>query len=102
MRFGTVKVETRGEQHFFEVQLYTQELDPDFLRVELYANGVSGGVPATLKMKQISRLEGSGHGYAYSGEVPSARPREDYTVRVIPYFSGVAVPLESHQVLWQR
>jgi len=102
MRFGTVKVETRGEQHFFEAQVYTEELDPAFLRVELYANGVSGGVPATLKMKQISRLEGSGHGYAYSGEVPSARPREDYTVRVIPYFSGVAVPLESHQVLWQR
>ena len=102
MRFGTVKVETRGEQHFFEAQLYTQGLDPDFLRVELYANGVSGGVPATLKMKQISKLEGSGHGYAYSGQVPSARPREDYTVRVIPYFSGVAVPLESHQVLWQR
>ena len=34
--------------------------------------------------------------------VPAARPARDYTARVIPHYSGVAVPLESARILWQR
>ena len=30
------------------------------------------------------------------------RPARDYTVRVIPQRSGVAVPLESARILWQQ
>ena len=30
------------------------------------------------------------------------RPARDYTARVIPQRSGVAVPLESARILWQR
>ena len=39
LRFGEVKVETDGEQHVFEVQVYLDDLDPDAVRVELYADG---------------------------------------------------------------
>ena len=28
LRFGEVKVETKGEQHVFEVQVYLNDLDP--------------------------------------------------------------------------
>ncbi len=45
LRFGEVKVETRGEQHVFEVQVYLDDLDPKAVRVELYADGVNGGAP---------------------------------------------------------
>ena len=31
----------------------------------------------------------------------AARPAEDYSARVIPYCSGVAVPLEAAHILWQ-
>ena len=44
LRFGEVKVETRGEQHVFEVQVYLNSLDPNEMRVELYADGIDGGV----------------------------------------------------------
>ena len=40
LRFGDVKVETDGEQHVFEVQVYLDDLDPKAVRVELYADGV--------------------------------------------------------------
>ena len=43
LHFGEVKVETRGEQHVFEVQVYLNGLDPQAVRVELYADGINGG-----------------------------------------------------------
>jgi starch phosphorylase len=33
--------------------------------------------------------------------VSAARPASDYTVRLIPSYTGVAVPLESLRILWQ-
>ena len=42
LRFGEVKLETDGEQHVFEVQVYLDDLDPEAVRVELYADGVNG------------------------------------------------------------
>ena len=38
----------------------------------------------------------------YSTPVLTERPTEDYTPRIIPYFSGVNVPLEISQILWQK
>ena len=45
LRFGEVKVETRGEQHLFEVQVFLNDFDPKAVRVELYADGVGGNAP---------------------------------------------------------
>jgi starch phosphorylase len=102
LRFGQVKVETEKERHIFEVQLYSEDADPAAIRVELYANGVKGGAPVRQEMKRTRQLQAPARGYAYTAEVSASRLREDYTVRVIPVLSGVAVPLESTQVLWQR
>jgi len=33
--------------------------------------------------------------------VPATRPAADYTPRVIPRSSGVAVPLEATHILWR-
>jgi hypothetical protein len=40
--------------------------------------------------------------YVYRAMAPATRPAGDYTARVIPHRPGVAVPLESGQILWQR
>jgi hypothetical protein len=41
-------------------------------------------------------------GYAYRARVPATRPATDYTVRLIPHYTGLAVPLETARILWQR
>ena len=97
-----MKVETGGEQHAFEVQVYLHDLDPEAVRVELYADGVMGGAPVRQEMKRIRQLAGASGGYVYSATVSAARPPADYTARVIPHCAGVAVPLEAAQILWQR
>ena len=101
LRFGEAKVETRGEQHVFEVQLYLTDLDPKAVRVELYADGVNGSGPLQQEMKRVRPLAGVSGGYVYSAAVSAARPAADYTARVIPHCDGVAIPLEDARILWQ-
>jgi len=102
LHFGEVKVETRGEQHVFEVQVCLNDLDPKAVRVELYADGVVGSAPVRQEMKRVRQPAGASGGYVYSAAVSAARPPADYTARVIPHYDGVAVPLEAARILWQR
>ena len=101
LRFGEVKVETAAEQHIFTVPVYLDGLDPDAVRVELYAVGVDGD-PVTQPMIRGQELVGAENGYIYGGQVPALRPATDYTVRVRPHHPCVAIPLESTLILWQR
>jgi starch phosphorylase len=102
LRFGEVKVETHGEQHVFDIQVYLGGLDPNSVRVELYANGVNGGEPVRQEMKCLRQLADASGGNIYSAAVSAARPAADYTARVIPHCDGVAIPLEDARILWQR
>jgi starch phosphorylase len=101
LRFGEMKVATDGGNHVFEVQVYLSGLDPNTVRVELYADGVNGGESVRLEMMH-EQEPADANGYIYSAQVPSIRPATDYTPRVIPRCDGVAVPLEAAQILWQR
>ena len=102
LHFGDVKVETRGEQHVFEIQVHLNDLDPKAVRVELYADGVQGGAPVRQEMTHVRQLAGTSGGHLYSAAVSAARPPADYTARVIPHCDGVAIPLEDARILWQR
>jgi glycogen phosphorylase len=102
LHFGEMKVETKDEQHVFDVQVYLNDLDPTAVRVELYADGIHGGAPVRQEMQRGRQLVGASGGYGYSAAVPAARPPGDYTVRVIPHCPGVAIPLEAARILWQR
>jgi starch phosphorylase len=101
LRFGEVKVESDEEKHTFEVQVYFGGLDPDTVRVGLFAEGTDGIPPVRQEMTRGQRLAG-GNGYLYSAQVEATRPASDYTSRVIPSRPGVSVPLEACEILWQR
>jgi starch phosphorylase len=102
LRFGEMKLETDDNLHRFEVQMYLDDLDPEAVRVELYADGVNGALPERLEMKRVRQLVGALNGYAYRAEVSAVRPATDYTARLIPHRDGVSIPLEAPQILWQR
>lgn len=99
--FGEGKVSSSAEKHIFEIGVYLGGLDPNSVRVELFADGVNGGDPERQEMTRGRQLTDA-NGYIYSAQVPRARPATDYTARVIPQHDGVAVPLESTRILWQR
>ncbi|MHB1215990.1 MAG: alpha-glucan family phosphorylase [Thiobacillus sp.] len=102
LRFGDMKLERDGEQHLFEIQVYLDDLEPEAVRIELYASGVADGDPVRQEMSRVRQLVGAINGYAYRAQVPADRPANDYTVRVIAQRDGVSVPLEASHILWQR
>jgi starch phosphorylase len=102
LRFGEAKVATDGEQHVFDVQVYLDDIDPDLVRVELYAEAVGEGTSTRQEMRRERPLVGATNGYVFSARVPATRPATDYTPRLTPRYAGVAVPLEDSHILWQR
>ena len=102
VRFGRLRVQTNADQHVFTLEIFLGDLDPGGLRVELYADGINGGDPVREEMKYSQTLPGAPGFSIYRALAPAARPPSDYTPRVIPRRSGVAVPLESARILWQR
>jgi starch phosphorylase len=102
LHFGDVRVETRGAQHLFEVAVYLDDLDPAAVRVQLYADGIAGSPCVRQEMTCVRQRTGASSGYVYRAAVPSTRPTSAYTARVIPYFDGVAVPLQVARIRWQE
>ena len=101
LHFGQVKVEAKGEQLIFEVQVCLHGLDPKTVRVELYANGIKGNPPVRQEMTLLHPLADEAGSYIYSATVSATRPSADYTARVLPHYEGVAIPLEDSRILWQ-
>jgi len=102
LRFGDMTVQTDAAQHSFEIEVYLNDLDPKAVRVELYADGINGSDPIRLEMTCVRPLACESRGGIYRASVSAARFATDYTARIIPYCSGVAVPLEVDLILWQR
>ncbi|MGC1678473.1 MAG: alpha-glucan family phosphorylase [Candidatus Binataceae bacterium] len=100
--FGNVHVETSSGQHQFHVQVYLDELDPDAIDVELYADGSNGNAPVRLKMARRDQLVGATKGWIYTAQTPATRAAEDFTPRVIPRHPDAVIPLEAAQIKWQR
>ena len=102
MHFGDVKVETIENQHNFHVSFILNDLNPDTVQVEIFANGIYGGAPIVQKITRVMKSEGEANQYDYYATVTATRPASDYTARVIPYLPNVSVPLEISRILWQR
>jgi glycogen phosphorylase len=101
LHFGEVKVMSEEGKHLFHVEVYLSGLEPNSVRVELYADGMNGGKPEYQEMRRGQKLT-EANAYTYSAQVPATRPASDYTARIIPQYDGVAIPLEAAQILWQR
>jgi starch phosphorylase len=102
LHFGQVKVETKGDQQIFEIQVCLHGLDPKTVRVELFADGFKGNPPVRQEMTLLHPLADETGSYIYGATVSASRPQADYTARVLPHYEGVAIPLEDARILWQH
>ena len=102
VRIGTVNIETHDGQHIFRVDVDLGGLDPEELKVELYADADQKGAPAIELMTVCKTCANSKGAATYSAQISAARPAEEYTVRIITQHASASVPLEAAQILWQR
>jgi starch phosphorylase len=100
IRFGEISIDhvEGGFQYNISVSLNT--INPDTVLVQLFANGLDGSVPEIIKMEY--RVEQKDEAHRYHAHVWTTRPSSDYTVRIIPNYEGVSVPLEDNLIRWQH
>jgi len=102
LRFGAVKVRAQDGQLLFEIPVALHGLDPQAIRVELYADGSNGSPSVRQEMTRRQTLPDESGGHVFSATVAAGRPATDYTARLMPRHDGAAVPLEDPRILWQR
>jgi glycogen phosphorylase len=100
LRFGSATVQQQGEQYLFEVQVFLDDINPDAVRVELYAEAQKDAAPITQLMNRREVLVRAASGFTYTAIVPTTRPAADYTPRLVPQHMGAFVPLEAPFILW--
>jgi starch phosphorylase len=81
LRFGPATVGQQGEQYVFHVQVFLGDIDPDAVRVELYAETKQDEDPITHAMNRGERQVEAKNTFSYSTSVPTSRPVADYTPR---------------------
>ena len=101
MSFGELHLETRDGQHHFRVEVIFGGVDPQAVQVELFAPD-PGNRAWRQPMARGDKLPDREGGYLFTAQVPATRPAGDFTPRLIPAFSGVAVPLEIPLILWHH
>jgi starch phosphorylase len=103
VRIATVNRERDGERLRVDAQVYVDELSPEGVRVELYADAEArDGAPERIALVRGEALTGSLGGYHYHVEITTARPSAHYSVRVVPNHPQLRWPLECALVCWER
>ncbi len=102
LSFGSLEFEEQDGHYAFKLPVFYDEIDPEAIQVQLYAeprNGSNAEIHPMLRGQQPSM---PARGCSYSARIPAQRPAGDYTPRVIPALEGTVVPIETNRILWYR
>ncbi|MBW8242832.1 alpha-glucan family phosphorylase [Muricauda oceani] len=100
VKFGQVQIESERQKHHFKAPIWLNGINPKHVQVELFAEGINGGAPEKIKMKFDWMGENGAHNFY--AQVITDRPTDHFTVRIVPSYEGVSVPLEDNLILWQH
>lgn len=87
--------------YLFRVSIFMNNIKSGEISVELFAEGINNGKPERITMEPESNFSDQEE-CMYHAKVISTRPARDYTVRIIPNYENISVPLEDNMILWQR
>lgn len=102
VHFGNLEVRQDEEQWMFTAHVYLGEIDPAWVRVELYADPRADEEPLCTEMERKEPIPGAINGYCYQVRTPATRPSTDFTPRIVPYHANARVPMEADLICWQR
>ena len=100
IRFGNSRAENQDQQWKIECEVFLDLIAPDSVEIEIFADSPDGAMPFRQTMQVIkSSSEGQ---YLYEGNIPSSRPVEHYSLRIIPAHRGAVIPIEDNHILWKH
>ena len=101
--FGNVNASERDNEYHFEIQVYLDDLPPDAVSIELYAEPAEGeSEPHCIQLTRSASLASAANAFNYTGSVAAERPITDYTPRIVPMHARAKIPLEASQIIWYR
>ena len=102
IRFGDVTARAAEGGVSVCVPVYLGGLDPNAVRVELYADPQDDGVPFIQELRPTAPIAGAANAAVYGATVTTSRPPSHFTPRVVPFHADARVPLEMELIAWQR
>ncbi|HXI57975.1 MAG TPA: alpha-glucan family phosphorylase [Polyangia bacterium] len=102
IRWGRLAVAADGQQWRVSVEVYLDDLDPDDVAVEVYADPLPERPAVRAPMTASHSLPGTTNGHLFECHVPSDRPASDFTPRVLAARHGVRAPRELPLVAWHH
>jgi starch phosphorylase len=101
-KFRGVTIDKSAAGYDFAADIFLNGIDERKVVVELYANGLDGAEPERIKMQIAATPQSAGAPFRFFASVNTNRPAGDYTVRIIPAYEKLSIPLEDNLILWQR
>ncbi|HEY0297618.1 MAG TPA: alpha-glucan family phosphorylase, partial [Arachidicoccus sp.] len=101
IKFGNMETLSFDKGYQFNIEVLLDEGKLENIVVEMYADGINGSASERIKMDKVALSE-DGKVYRYEAKVFTKRQANDYTVRIIPYYKSINVPLETSLIHWQR
>jgi starch phosphorylase len=99
IHFNKVQMENIDGGFLCTASISLNKINSDNILVELYADAQNTNETERIVM-QLQSSENSEK--IYKCIVQTTRPASDYTVRIIPCYENISVPLEDNFILWQR
>jgi starch phosphorylase len=101
LRIGNIDMTPTDDGLEVDVQVFLDDLPPDDVGVQLYADGDTPSAPPERHpLQRGPALSGAVNGFRYQARIPTSRPASDYTVRAIPFHPLAEVPLEEDCIHW--
>ncbi len=100
IKFGDLFIKKEGDFYTFSIKINLSAIKPDQVSVELYAFGINDSKSIQIMMDCASTNSNGNEEYSYYGKVDGSRDNTDYTIRIIPNYEGVSVPLEENLIRW--
>jgi starch phosphorylase len=100
VRFGNLDVQRHDDNYVVTVMIYLGDIDAKAVQVQLYADPEDGTEPEIHTMEIAEVTPGEVNSYLYRVRIPALRPAGHYTPRIVPYFDGASLPLETAEILW--
>jgi len=102
LHIGTPDMIAEADGWACHVPVYLGEIAAEDVRVELYADPAGSAPALALALARGAPVAGAVNGFTYTGRVVAARPRTDFTVRIVPCHAEARVPTELPLIRWQE
>ncbi len=102
LRFGGMTWAQKNDAYHITTQVYLDDLLPDDICVELYAEPSADDTPARISLQRGAPLAGATNAFIYHGTATTDRLVNDYTLRIVAAHESASVPLEANFILWNR